>query len=65
MTNDMNSKEITLRWSYSSGQEYEFYSNDAAQVGQLYRLKVLEDQVQSVDVLLGDLVIIEWKREQE
>jgi hypothetical protein len=58
----MRDQEITLRWHYSNGQPYEFYSSDAAQVGQLYRLKVLEDQVVSVEVLLGELVVIKWKR---
>jgi hypothetical protein len=61
----MGNYDITLRWSYSSGRDYEFHSKDAAQVGQLYRLKVLEDEVECVDVLLGDFVVIEWKRQKE
>lgn len=61
----MRNHDITLRWSYSSGRDYEFHSNDAAEVGQLYRLKILEDQVESVDVLLGDFIVIEWKRQKD
>jgi hypothetical protein len=60
-----NKHDVTLRWCYSSGQDYEFHSADAAQIGQLYRLKVLEPAVQSVEVIFGGRVIISWKRQDE
>jgi hypothetical protein len=58
-------KDITLRWWYTSGQPYEFHSGDSAQVGQLYRLKVLECNIVKVEVLMGTLVVIEWHKEKE
>jgi hypothetical protein len=60
-----NKHDVTLRWCYSSGQDYEFHSTDAAQIGQLYRLKVLENEVVKVEVVLDDRIIISWKRQDE
>jgi hypothetical protein len=57
--------EITLRWCYTSGNWYEFYSNDAAQIGTLYRLKVLESDVEKIEVLRDDFVIIKWAKQKD
>jgi hypothetical protein len=57
--------EITLRWCYKNGNWYEFHSNDAAQVGALYRLKILENEIEKVEVLKGDFVIIEWAKQKD
>jgi hypothetical protein len=61
----MNKPEITLRWCYTSGQDYEFHSSDSAQVGQLYRLKILESQVIKVEVIKDGITVIEWSKENE
>lgn len=58
-------QNILLRWQYNSGQWYEFWSDSSAQVGQLYRLKVLENDVKDIQVVSNDVVVIEWKREEE
>lgn len=53
-------QNILLRWQYNSGQWYEFWSDSSAQVGQLYRLKVLENLVTKVQVIKNEVVVIEW-----
>jgi hypothetical protein len=56
---------ILLRWCYTSGNWYEFLSDSSAQVGQLYRLKVLENDVIKVEVVKDQIVVIEWSKEHD
>jgi hypothetical protein len=53
---------ITLRWFYTSGNHYDYTSNDAYTIGRLYHLKYLEDDVKLVQVWFDGYKIIEWDR---
>lgn len=54
-----------LRWCYSTGQWYEFYSDSSVQLGQLYRLKVLENGIIRIQIVKDDIVVIEWGKEED
>jgi hypothetical protein len=61
----MRKQDITLRWQYSSGQDYEFHSSDSAVIGKLYRLKILEHHIVKASVSLGDFEVISWTKPEE
>jgi hypothetical protein len=62
----MHTDGATLHWQYSSGQDYEFHSSSAAQIGQLYRLKVLEPFIVKVWVTLSDgHTVISWTKVED
>lgn len=58
-------KDITVRWQYSSGQDYEYKFDDAALAGKLYRLKMLEPNIERIEVFLGDHLVIRWIKPDE
>lgn len=58
-------KDITVKWQYSSGQDYEYTFDDSSKAGELFRLKVLEKGIKQVQVWLGDFLVIESNKPEE
>ena len=63
--NNENCDLIRLVWQYSGDNWYEFTSYDSAMIGKLYRLKVLESQVECIKVIKGESVVISWNKEND
>jgi hypothetical protein len=57
--------DTVLKWWYSSGVYYDFHSHDSAQMGQMYRLKVLEHNIQRVELWMGDILVIKWEKKDD
>jgi hypothetical protein len=57
-------KDIVLKWWYSSGTSYDYHSSDSAQMGQMYRLKVLERDIRRVELWSGKMLVIEWEKKE-
>lgn len=59
------SKDIKVKWQYSSGQDYEYSFDESSKAGEMYRMKMLEPNIQRIEVFLGTHLVIEWSKPQE
>jgi hypothetical protein len=55
---------LTLKWSYATGNEYDFSCNDSSKIGQLYRLKMLEQGVVKVELWSDNTLCLEWQKQE-